>query len=94
MLVGKLRDDRAKAKEENPDNSDLPDPISTEQLYAVLASDRNVEVDLMIELTQGARDAEGNLHWGPLRDSMTRAEASNWIERLQAKEQELTGATE
>lgn len=55
--------------------------ITTEHLWAALAKERNVPVDTMIELLAG-RDAEG-LHWSPLRDSLTKAEASGLIDRLE-----------
>ena len=39
----------------------------------------------MVDLVRG-RDAEG-LHWAPLRDSLSKTEASDLIERLQKLEQ-------
>lgn len=73
VLVGKLRDQR--------------EALKTDHLWAALANMRNFDVEHMIDQLDG-RDDDG-LHWSPLRDSLTRAEASALIERLQAKEDEL-----
>ena len=67
VLVGKLRD---------------AGHITTEQLYAAMARARQVDAETMVELLAGARDDQGQLHWSPLRDSLTKAEASDLIERL------------
>lgn len=67
VLVGKLRD---------------AGHITTEQLYAALARAREVDAETMVAVLDGARDDQGKLHWGPLRDSLTKAEASDLIERL------------
>lgn len=56
--------------------------ITTEQLYSALAKSRNVDVETMVGVLDGARDAEGALHWSPLRESLTRPEASDLIDRL------------
>ena len=56
--------------------------ITTEQVYARMASMRNVDVETMIGLTEGARDEEGVLHWAPLRDSLVVAEARELHARL------------
>jgi hypothetical protein len=60
--------------------------LNTEQVYAILASHRGKDVlTLVNEL--GARDADGVLHWSPLRDTLTRSEASrliDWLERRAA----------
>lgn len=66
VLVGKLRDRKA---------------ITTEQLYAAMSRSRDVDPDTMVALLQG-RDDDGTLHWSPLRDSLTKVEASSLIERL------------
>ena len=66
VLVGKLRD---------------AGHITTEQLYAALARSRSLDADVMTDLV-GGRDADGELHWAPLRDSLTKGEASDLIERL------------
>lgn len=72
VLVGKLRD---------------AGRITTEQLYAALARSRNIDGELMVEVLDGARDVDGVLHWGPLRDSLTKVEASDLIERLSRLEE-------
>jgi hypothetical protein len=59
--------------------------ISTEQLYAWVARHRSVSVEVMIDLTPSARDEAGVLHWGPLRDTLTRPEASALLDALQLK---------
>ena len=58
-----------------------PDHITTENLYAALAKSRNIDAGTMIQVLEG-EDTEGELHWAPLRDSLTKAEASDLIERL------------
>lgn len=60
--------------------------ITREQLYAALARERQIDADTMIGVLDGARDANG-LHWGPLRDSLTKTEASALIERLSKLEE-------
>lgn len=65
--------------------------ITREQLYAALARERHIYADTMIGLLEGAHDENG-LHWGPLRDSLSKAEASGLIERLSRLEQNLEGA--
>lgn len=74
VLVGHLRDEE--------------DAISTWQLWAALAKERGVNVDEMCELL-GGEDDEGTWHWSPLRESLTRLEAGNLIERLEAMEQKV-----
>jgi len=59
--------------------------VSTEQLWAACARGRSVDVDTMIELLQG-RDEQGGLHWSPLRDSLTKHEASGLIDWLERRE--------
>jgi hypothetical protein len=59
--------------------------ITTQQLYNALAKTRNLEVSVMADLVRG-EDLDG-LHWGPLRDSLTKLEASDLIERLTALEE-------
>lgn len=73
VLVGKLRDERER--------------ISTGQLWSSVAKSRNIEVADMVDVLQG-RDGEGVLHWSPLRDSLTKVEASALIEKLTAVEAE------
>lgn len=87
VLVGELRNRR--------------EAITTENLYAALAKSRGVDVELMIELVGGRYvDAEilpasgvevtgfnnARLHWSNLRDSLTRVEASDLIDRLERLE--------
>lgn len=73
------------------DGNVLGNPLITiGGLYAWAAKARNIEVDLMIQLLEG-RDEAGKLHWPPLRESLTRAEAAAMIEGMQgiqAKAQE------
>jgi hypothetical protein len=76
VLVGKLRDGGA---------------ITTEQLYAALSRARQVEPETMVDLLAG-RDQEGVLHWSPLRDSLSKAEASDLIDRLSKLEANVAAA--
>jgi hypothetical protein len=68
-----------------------PDHITTEQLYAALARSRNIGADDMAVVLEG-RDGDGELHWGPLRDSLSKAEATDLIERLGRLEQNVKAA--
>lgn len=77
VLVGKLRDNNH---------------ITIEQLYAALAKSRNIDTDTMAQVLDGARDDQGELHWGPLRDSLSKAEASDLIERLGKLEANIQAA--
>jgi hypothetical protein len=55
------------------------------RLYATVALKRVRTTDaLMLEL--GAVDADGQVHWSPLRDSLTRGEAHDLIDRLEKLE--------
>lgn len=54
--------------------------IETRHLWAALAKSRSFEYDQMIELLGGLDD--GVLHWSPLRDSLTKTEATELIDRL------------
>jgi hypothetical protein len=56
--------------------------ITTAQLYQRMASERGLEVDHMIALIEGARDEKGELHWAPLRDTLSRDEANALHGRL------------
>lgn len=76
VLVGKLR---------------TPGHISTQQLWAFVAKQRRIDVDHMIALLEGV-DEQGALHWAPLRDSLTRAEASELIDALTVKEGKVDAA--
>ena len=65
------------------DGNVLGNPLVTVGgLYAWAAKQRNIEVELMIQLLEG-RDEQGKLHFPPLRDSLTRAEASAMIDGLE-----------
>lgn len=66
--------------------------ITTQQLYSALAKSRNVHVETMIGVIAGAEDASGDLHWAPLRDSLTRPEASDLIDRLERLEANVGAA--
>lgn len=77
VLVGKLR----------------PDHIQTAHLYHAVAQLRQVDTETMIQLTPDAVDEQNELHWGPLRDTLTKGEASDLIERLTRLE-ESTGAAQ
>lgn len=66
VLVGKLRDSGR---------------IKTEHLWYTLAKARSFEFEQMIELLGGV-DEDGVLHWAPLRDSLTKPEATELIDRL------------
>lgn len=55
--------------------------ISTENVWAAVANLRKVDVDVMIDLLKG-RDADGKLHWPPLRNDLQEAEIVNLQERL------------
>jgi hypothetical protein len=64
------------------DGNVLGNPLVTVGgLYAWAARERNIEVDLMIQLLEG-RDEGGKLHFPALRDSLTRAEASAMIDGM------------
>ena len=76
-LVGQLRE--AEVELEDGTKSKV---LSTEQLWAATARRRNVDVDVMIELL-GGRDEAGVLHWSPLRESLTKPEASDLISSLE-----------
>lgn len=62
--------------------------ITREQLYAAMARERQIDADLMIGVIDGARDENG-LHWGPLRDTLTKAEATGLIDRLSKLEEKV-----
>jgi hypothetical protein len=58
-------------------------------MYAAVAKQRNLNPDLMADLV-GGLDQDGVLHWAPLRDSLTNAEAHDLIDRLTGLEQSVT----
>lgn len=55
--------------------------ITTANLWAAVAKERDVEVETMIALLNG-RDDAGELHWSLLRDDLQLAEARNLHARL------------
>jgi hypothetical protein len=59
--------------------------ITNDQLWRAIAKERQVDVETMIEIF-GGRDAEGELHWSPLRESLDKGEASGLIDRLEKHE--------
>jgi hypothetical protein len=76
VLVGKLR--------ETLDEDGKP-RLTTEQLWSAVATMRGVDRNLLISAL-GGLDIEGVLHWSPLRDGLTKAEASSLIDRLERYE--------
>ena len=68
--------------------------ISTENLWSAVANMRSVDVTTMIDLAEDAYTPDGTLHWSPLRESLTRDEASNLIDRLQRLEEHIGGTPE
>lgn len=80
-LVGRLRETEVEVADGTKTRV-----LSTEQLWAATARRRNVEVDTMIALLNG-RDDAGELHWSPLRDSLTGVEASDLIGKLEDRAQ-------
>jgi hypothetical protein len=77
VLVGQLRDGGH---------------ITTAQLYDAIAGLRSTGGEDLV-LTLGGYDAEGQLHWSPLRDALTRPEASQLIDWLTTKEAKVKEAT-
>jgi hypothetical protein len=57
------------------------DRLHTEHLYLAVARMRDTDPDLWIEGAKNTAD-DGELHWGPLRDSLSKGEASSLIDRL------------
>jgi hypothetical protein len=60
--------------------------INTEKIWSVIAAARGEDV-IAMEDRVGGRDEFGDLHWAPLRMSLTRAEASRLIDWLERHEQ-------
>jgi hypothetical protein len=57
--------------------------VHTEHLYQAVASMREMrDVDAWIEGAKGLMSDDGELHWSPLRDSLSKAEAHSLIDRL------------
>jgi hypothetical protein len=73
LLVGQLRDQGH---------------ITTEHVWMAVGQIRDVSVFDLIQQLDGYDD-EGVLHWSPLRDSLTRPEANELIDRLEAKQAKL-----
>lgn len=59
--------------------------LRTQHLYSAIASSRQIDTETMTELIHG-RDEQGELHWAPLRDSLTKTEAHDLIDRLERLE--------
>jgi Recombination directionality factor-like len=57
------------------------DRLHTEHLYLAVAKLRDIEPGMLESVNDGSE-----LHWGPLRDTLSKAEASNLIERLKPLE--------
>ena len=66
VLIGKLR----------------PDKVTNQHLYQAVAAMRKLDPLIMAQVIDGAIDDENQLHFGPLRDSLSRSEAHELIERL------------
>jgi len=71
LLVGKLRDSGA---------------ITTRHVYGAVGGMRGMNAERLIVSTTGATDDEGELHWSPLRETLTRPEAHELIDRLEKME--------
>jgi hypothetical protein len=56
--------------------------LHTEHLYAAVGRMRDVDPEDLARAMPGAVDGEGVLHYSPLRDTLSKAEASNLIDRL------------
>jgi recombination directionality factor gp3-like protein len=80
----------AQAKKLNVQVGQLRDAghITTEHIWNAIANLRNTTTEQLVD-ELGGRDTDGVLHWSPLRDSLTRPEAVQLIERLTAKEQDV-----
>jgi hypothetical protein len=70
VLVGRLREGKH---------------IKTQQLYAALAKAREVEEPILVDILDGIGE-DGELHWAPLRKSLTKIEAIDLIRRLETLE--------
>jgi hypothetical protein len=73
VLVGKLRE---------------AGHIATDGLYSAIGGLRSTDAEVLVEAV-GGRDFAGQLHWAPLRDDLTRSEATQLIEWLTTKEQQV-----
>lgn len=66
--------------------------IQTVHIWKSVAEMRNINLLLMIDILSGA-DENGVLHWSPLRESLTRAEARALIDRLTALDEKVAAET-
>jgi hypothetical protein len=64
--------------------------LHTQHLYMAVAKLRGVVGDSAVLVPDGGIDAEGVFHWAPLRDSLSKDEASNLIDRLERLEAAAT----
>lgn len=62
--------------------------VTTERLWESLARGRGADMEALIRRNHG-RDGDGVLHWSPMREVLTKAEAHALIEKLSAVEAEL-----
>jgi hypothetical protein len=76
VLVGQLRDGGH---------------ITTRHLYDAVAVYRNTGGENVVAIV-GGYDADMVMHWAPLRESLTRVEATKLIDRLEAFQSDLRGA--
>jgi hypothetical protein len=61
------------------------DRLHTEHLYQAVGALRSGGLSTKVDIGAGLlpdADTDGTLHWGPLRDTLSRDEASNLIDRL------------
>lgn len=63
--------------------------VTTERLWESLARGRGADMEALIRRNHG-RDGDGVLHWSPMREVLTKAEAHALIEKLSAVEAELS----
>lgn len=76
VLVGRLRD---------------AGHLQTIHVWSAVAQMRALDTEMMIGLL-GGRDEDDVLHWSPLRDTLTKDEASSLIDRLERYEGNVGGA--
>jgi hypothetical protein len=61
-------------------------PTLLNRVYATIADIRGWTTDVLVN-TVGGQDADGTLRWSPLRDALSKREASELIDRLERIEQ-------
>ena len=66
------------------------EPNAKHRVWTIIALMRVRETEALIRALEGV-DADGVLHWSPLRDTLTKREASELITRLEALEGEPNG---